>query len=105
MRVSLLTSPDPWPLSYQLIHLFLIQKLHHFTDILRVLASGDQQSVRRFYHDYISDPDRCYEFPRGMHVIAAGIQKKGAGSVDQVAFRWSGLGGVVFVQRSPGTQI
>ena len=36
---------------YQFMQLLLIQILHNFADVLRVLAGGDQECVIRFY-DY-----------------------------------------------------
>ena len=58
------------------MQLLLIQILHNFADVLRVLAGGDQERVIRFYdyqivHTYSSD-----KFVGGMNIITGRIQAR-----------------------------
>jgi hypothetical protein len=63
----------------------LVQILHHFTNVLRVLPGRNQQSVGGFDHHQITHADRRNEFARSMHVVAMGIQHEYACAINKVA--------------------
>src|SRR5580698_3076742 len=78
---------------------------HDLTNVLRTLTSRDQQRVVSFdYHEIVHSQSRN-EFPRRMNVISFRIQGENAIAHDQVVMLRLRLGGVVFMQRSPRSQI
>src|SRR5215475_1008982 len=92
-------------ISDQFGQILLVQILHDFAYILRILPGGDQQSVFGLDHHNVVDPDYGDKFSRSVHVIPAGIQSEDALSRDEVAVRGRGLDGLVFVKRGPGAQV
>ncbi len=72
---------------HQFVKLLLVQMLHHFTNVLSVLKSSNQQCIRSFYHHQIAHAHGRDKLARSVHVVAAGIQNEHARAVDQVAIR------------------
>src|SRR6185437_5939497 len=85
--------------------LLLVQVLHHFPDILGLIAGGDQESVFRFYYDQIVYAQRCDKFSGRVNVIAPGIQREPRFGGDQVVILWLAFGRMMIMQRGPRTQI
>ena len=62
--------------SHQFLQLLLIQMLHHFADILRLVERGDEKGVVRLDNDQITHAYQGDKFSGGVHVIILRIQGK-----------------------------
>ena len=67
------------------MQLFLVQMLHHFTDVLRVLAACNEQSVLGFDHDQIAYAYSGDELSGGMHIISVRVQDENACPINDIA--------------------
>ena len=102
-RCQLISPPCATTLHWHFLHTsfcssLLVQILHHFAHILRVLAGSNQQGIVSLHHDQILYPDRSHEFPRSMHVVVLRVQGKDAVAGNHVAVRRPALGHVMLVQ-------
>src|SRR6202521_1375456 len=100
-----LVAADGAFVSHQLVQLFLVKVLYYFADVLRSLASCNQQSILSFHHHQIAYSHGRHKFTRSVHIIAPSIQNEVAGAGNEIVFPRATLGGVMLVQCRPRTQI
>ncbi len=64
------------PFSHQPLKLFVIQVLHHFADVLRLLARSDQQGIIGFDDHQVIHAHGCDKFPFGMNKVPLRVQRE-----------------------------
>ena len=87
------------------MQLLLVQILHNFAYVLRVLARCDQQSIRSFDHHQIADPDHRDKLARRMNIISPRVQQECPRTGYQIAFWRTALRRVMLVQSCPRAQV
>src|ERR1700731_1592999 len=100
-----LVAADGALVSHQLDQLFLVKVLYYFADVLRSLASCDQQSILSVHHHQIAYPHGRHKFAWGVHIIALSVQNEVAGAGNEIVFPRASLCRVMLVQCRPRTQI
>src|SRR6202521_1900319 len=87
------------------MELLLIQMLHHFADILRLVEGGNEQGVFGLDNHQVAHADQGDEFTEYVNIIVLGVQSKSAGRGHRIPTATFCLRYAVLMQRSPGTEV
>src|SRR5713101_2307798 len=87
------------------MQLLLIQVLHHFADILRLVERGNEQCVFGLDNHQVAYADQRDKFAEHVNIIVLRVQGKSAGRRHRIPAATLCLRYVVLMQRSPGAKV